>query len=51
MSEYRISLKSQKMGGHARALAISPRRRSQIARLAAQERWRREREAKANNSK
>jgi len=36
---YRISLQSQRKGGRARALALSPFRRRQIAREAAIARW------------
>ena len=36
---YRITLQTQRKGGNARALALSPTRRSQIAREAAKVRW------------
>ena len=39
MRKYRISEETQKKGGHARALALSPARRSQIARQGARARW------------
>ena len=45
-STYRLSRASQIKGGHARALALSRRRRKEIARKAAQARW-----AKANGKK
>lgn len=37
---YRISLETQRAGGRARALALSPKRRRLIARQAANARWR-----------
>ena len=36
---YRLTLASQRMGGHARALSLTPRRRREIGRLAALARW------------
>ena len=36
---YKITLQTQRKGGKARALALSPTRRSQIAREGAKARW------------
>ena len=36
---YKITLQTQRKGGKARALALSPARRSQIAREGAKARW------------
>ena len=36
---YKITLQTQRKGGHARALALSPARRSQIAKEGAKVRW------------
>ena len=36
---YRLTLASQRLGGYARALSLTPRRRREIGRLAALARW------------
>lgn len=39
MSDYKLTKESQVKGGHARALSLSPKERSDIARRAAEARW------------